>query len=161
MPTDSLALKYPSFFWAIRADQRIKRPVDKWPVSWSLSGTPNAAQEHPHAAARTAATAKFSLNRKSRSPLFGPFPLELSHTFLVDCVGSPTHYLPRIAYLNCEPKWASPQVARLHCKWPGHTLSVFTAKGTHAKSILVTKKTSKMVLSRRNPPAGPVRSSIF
>ena len=33
-------------------DQRIKRPADKWPVLWSLTVTPNGAQEHPHAAAR-------------------------------------------------------------------------------------------------------------
>ena len=85
------------FFRAIRADQRIKRPADKWPVLWSLTRTLNGAQEHPHAAARSAATAKFSLNRKSRrihrvsGPVFGPFPHELSLTFLVDCVGSPTH----------------------------------------------------------------------
>ena len=41
-------------------------------------------------------------------------------------------------------------MARLHCKWPGHTLSGFTTKGTHAKSPLAPKKTSKML-----------RSSIF
>ena len=102
------------FFRAIRADQRIKRPADKWPVLWSVTRTPNGAQEHSHAAARSAATAKFSLNRKSRrihrdsGPVFGPFPHKASLTFLVDCVGPPTHYLPRIAYLNCESKWASP-----------------------------------------------------